>query len=49
LLGAGALGALFGRDQGSSERRPPELDSNRRINAQDCTKPVDNPANLRCN
>lgn len=48
LLSAIGLGALIGRDQ-RSERTPPELDSTRRINAQDCTKPVDNPANLRCN
>jgi len=48
LLGAVGLGALFGRDQ-RSERTPPELDSTRRVNEQDCTKPVDNPANLRCN
>jgi hypothetical protein len=31
------------------ERPSPELDSNRRVNEQDCTRPVDNPANLRCN
>jgi len=49
LLGAVGLGALFGRDQGPSERSPPELDTTRRINDQDCTKPVDSPANLRCN
>ena len=48
LFGVGILGVLFGRDQ-RSERSPPELDSNRRVNEQDCTKPVDNPANLRCN
>ena len=49
LFGAGILGALFGRDQRGSERTPPGLDSARRVNEQDCTKPVDSPGNLRCN
>lgn len=48
ILGAVGLGALFGRDQ-RSERAPPDLDSSRRVNEQDCTKPIDNPGNLRCN
>jgi hypothetical protein len=48
LLGAGLLGVLFGRDQ-RSERTPPELDSARRVNEQDCTKPIDGSGNLRCN
>jgi hypothetical protein len=50
LFGVGVLGVLFGRDQrGTEARTPPELDTTRRVNEQDCTKPVDNPANLRCN
>ena len=50
LLGAGVLGALFGRGQRAGDARtPPELDSSRRVNEQDCRKPIDNPANLRCN
>ena len=50
ILGVGAIGALFGRDQrGMEARTPPELDSTRRVNEQDCTRPIDNPANLRCN
>ena len=49
LLGLGALGALFGRDHpGRDPREAPALDSARRINAQDCTQPVQNAANLRC-
>jgi len=48
LLGAGLLGVLFGRGQ-RGERTPPELDSSRRVNEQDCTKPIDSAANLRCN
>jgi len=33
----------------SSSRRPPELDANRRVHEQDCTKPiVDWSANLKC-
>ena len=49
LLGLGALGALFGREP-QEARTPPELDSSRRINDQDCGKPVGNgSANLRCN
>lgn len=47
LLGLGLLGALFGREPRDA-RAPPELDSTRRVNEQDCTKPIDNPANLRC-
>ena len=49
LLGVGALGALFGREPRDA-RTPPELDSSRRVNEQDCRKPVENgSANLRCN
>lgn len=49
LLGVGALGALFGREPRDA-RTPPELDSSRRVNDQDCRKPVENGlANLRCN
>jgi hypothetical protein len=34
---------------GSSSRRPPELDASRRVNEQDCTKPIqDWSANLKC-
>src|SRR5512134_3021322 len=32
-----------------SSRRPPELDANRRVHEQDCTKPIsDWSANLKC-
>lgn len=49
LLGVGLLGALFGRDQRGAERAPPELDSSRRVNEQDCGMPIQNAsANLRC-
>jgi hypothetical protein len=49
ILGIGALGALLGRDQRGLEPRTPELDSNRRVNEQDCRKPVESGGNLRCN
>ena len=49
LLGLGVLGALFGREPRDA-RAPPELDSSRRVNEQDCRKPVESgSANLRCN
>lgn len=36
-------------DGASASRRPPELDANRRVNEQDCTRPiVDWSANLKC-
>ena len=44
LFTAAGLGALFGM----GERRAPELDSTRRVNDQDCTKPVEGTGNLRC-
>src|SRR3954471_20463121 len=39
VVGAAILGTLFGRDTRGLDSRPPELDSSRRINEQDCTKP----------
>ena len=48
LLGVGVLGALFGREPREA-RTPPELDSSRRVNEQDCGTPIQNAsANLRC-
>ena len=45
LVGTGVLGVLFG----GKERRAPELDASRAVHAQDCTRPLENPAaNLRC-
>ena len=42
ILGIGALGALFGRDQrGMEARTPPGLDSSRPVNEQDCRRPVE--------
>ena len=47
LVWAGVLGLLFGS---ADQRKPPELDSYRRVNDQDCRKPVENGSgNLRCN
>jgi hypothetical protein len=49
VVGAAILGVLFGSEtRGTETRPPPELDSNRRINEQDCTKPLQDTANLRC-
>jgi hypothetical protein len=48
LLGVGILGALFGREPHDA-RTPPELDSSRRVNEQDCGQAIVNPSvNLRC-
>ncbi len=52
-VGAAVLGALFGRETRRSEwqgesRTPPELDSSRRINEQDCARPLQDTGNLRC-
>lgn len=34
---------------GAATPPPPELDPSRRVNEQDCTRPIDDPAaNLRC-
>ena len=46
LLGAGVMSVLFG---GGERRREAEPDTTRRVNEQDCRKPVDTSANLRCN
>ena len=48
ILGVGILGTLFGREQREA-RMPPELDSSRRVNEQDCRKPVESGSgNLSC-
>lgn len=50
IIGAVGLGWLFGRDRGMESSRPaPAMDENRKVNDQDCRKPVENAANLRCN
>ncbi|MCU0805396.1 MAG: hypothetical protein MUF79_09965 [Burkholderiales bacterium] len=44
----GMFGAMFLYD-GLNWRPPPEMDENRTVHEQDCTKPLENPrANLKC-
>jgi hypothetical protein len=44
-----AIGVLMGLTYGNEWQPAPEMDGNRRVNEQDCTKPiVDRSANLRC-
>ena len=50
-LFAGAVYELStnGLDYGSSSRKPPEMDPDRRVSEQDCTKPLDfTRGNIRC-
>ncbi|MEO8204384.1 MAG: hypothetical protein ABI630_10990 [Betaproteobacteria bacterium] len=50
IIGALGLGWLFGRDSGAEVQvRTPPLDTSRRVNEQDCTRPVERGENLRCN
>src|SRR4051794_36456462 len=50
MLGAIGLGWLVGRDARTGESRiPTAMDSNRSINEQDCSRPVEATGNLRCN
>jgi hypothetical protein len=53
--GSSTIGALFmigvlaGAQDGQSRVAPPELNLARKVNEQDCSKPIENsPANLRC-
>ena len=51
LLFAGSMhGLAFGeRDYAFSSRRAPEMDPNRKVSEQDCTKPLDySLGNIRC-
>jgi hypothetical protein len=49
LGAAGVLGNLFYRGSEPLDRAPPPLLKGRKVNEQDCTKPlVDYSANLRC-
>jgi len=49
LASAVVLGALFSYADAPLDRTPPPMDEQRRVNEQDCTKPVaDYSANLRC-
>jgi hypothetical protein len=46
VIAIGALGAIYGS---GSEPDPPRLLEGRKVNEQDCTKPIADPsANLRC-
>lgn len=50
-LFAGAVYELstHGLDYGSSSRKPPEMDPERKVSEQDCTKPLDfTRGNIRC-
>jgi hypothetical protein len=41
--------AAYSDEQGSPSREPPELDPNRRVSEQDCSKPIDYTlGNIRC-
>ena len=51
LFAAGIHEYAFGdyADYPSSSRKPPEMDPNRRVSEQDCTKPLDySLGNIRC-
>jgi len=46
VIAIGVLGAMYGS---GSEPDPPRLLEGRKVNEQDCTKPIEDPsANLRC-
>jgi hypothetical protein len=47
VIAIGALGAIYG--SGSDRTKPPAMLEGRKVNEQDCTKPIEDPsANLRC-
>lgn len=47
IIAIGALGAVYG--SGSEPTKPPAMLEGRRVNEQDCSKPIKDPsANLRC-
>jgi hypothetical protein len=53
--GASTIGALFmigvlaGASDGQARALPPELDAARKVNEQDCSKPIEDwSANLKC-
>ena len=49
LIGLGIAGAVIYRSEASAIERAPELAPVRRVNDQDCTRPIaDISANLRC-
>jgi hypothetical protein len=49
LIGLGIIAAAAREDWGAPERVAPPLDDTRRVAAQDCSRPIEDPAaNLRC-
>lgn len=49
LIGLGFMAAIIRGEADYAERAAPELDPNRRVLEQDCSKPIEDPAaNLRC-
>ena len=49
LIGLGFLAGIISAQDEYAERAAPELDPTRRVQEQDCSKPIENPAaNLRC-
>jgi hypothetical protein len=49
LIGLGIIAAAAREDWETTERLAPPLDATRRVAAQDCSRPIEDPsANLRC-
>src|SRR5882672_2132471 len=49
LIGLGIAGAVIYRSEASGTERAPELAPVRRVNEQDCTRPIEDiSANLKC-
>jgi hypothetical protein len=50
IVGLSYLAAgMYSADWGSGAREPPELDPNRRVSEQDCSRPIDYTlGNIRC-